>query len=169
MSDRTSALHGNPIPLEGPELKVGDTAPNATVRKDLGADLELSSFNGQARIYSVVPSLDTPVCALQTKRFNEEAANLPDVKFITISADLPVAQARFCGAENIDPAKVIFLSDHKDVDFGRTYGTLLPGLRILSRAVFVVDKNDTLQYVEYVPEISAHPDYDAVLAAAKAL
>jgi thiol peroxidase len=169
MSDRTVALHGNPIALEGTELKVGDVAPNATLRKDLGADIELSAFSGEARIYSVVPSLDTPVCALQTKRFNEEATSLPGVKFITISADLPVAQARFCGAESIDPAKVTFLSDHKDVDFGKKYGTLLPGLRILCRAVFVVDKNDTIQYAEYVPEISAHPDYDAVLAAAKSL
>ncbi len=169
MAARTVALHGNPLELEGPELKVGDKAPNATLRKDLGADLSLSEFSGSARIYSVVPSVDTPVCALQTKRFNEEAAKLETVKFITISADLPVALSRFCGAESIDPAKLICLSDHKDVDFGRAYGTLLPALRIECRAVFVVDANDVLQYVEYVPEISAHPDYDAVLACAKSL
>ncbi len=169
MAERSVALHGNPIPLEGPELKVGDKAPNATLRKDLGSDLSLSEFSGSVRIYSVVPSLDTPVCALQTKRFNEEAGKLENVKFITISTDLPVAMSRFCGAEGVDPAKVICLSDHKDVEFGRTYGTLLPALRIECRAVFVVDANDVLQYVEYVPEISEHPNYDAVLACAKSL
>ncbi|MBI1319384.1 MAG: thiol peroxidase [Candidatus Hydrogenedens sp.] len=169
MSNRTTTLKGNPLDLTGPELKVGDAAPDATLRKDLVSDISLSEFAGKARIYSVVPSVDTPICALQTKRFNEEAANLPDVTFITISADLPVALGRFCGAESIDPEKLICLSDHKDTDFGTKYGTLIPALRIECRALFVVDKNDVLQHVEYVPEIAEHPNYNAALACAKSL
>lgn len=169
MSERFVTLKGNPLALEGPELKVGDAAPNATLRKDLVSDMQLSELAGQVCLYSVVPSLDTPVCALQTKRFNEEAAKMENVKFITISADLPVAQSRFCGAESIDPARVTCLSDHKDVDFGKKYGTLIPALRIDCRALFVVDKNGVLQYVEYVPEIAEHPNYDAALACAASL
>lgn len=166
---RTTTLKGNPLELEGPELKAGDAAPDATLKKDLVSDINLSEFSGTPRVYSVVPSLDTPVCALQTKRFNQEAANLPNVKFITISADLPVAQARFCGAEGINAENLSCLSDHKDLSFGKAYGTLIPGLRIESRAVFVVDKDDKLTYVEYVPEVAEHPNYDAVLEAARSL
>lgn len=166
---RTVTLKGTPLEVEGPELKVGDAAPDATLKKDLVSDISLSEFSGTPRIYSVVPSLDTPVCAMQTKRFNEEAAKLPSVKFITISADLPVAQARFCGAEGIDTERCVTLSDHKDTAFGKAYGTLIPGLRIECRAVFVVGADDKLRYVEYVPEIAEHPNYDAILEAAKAL
>ena len=169
MSDRSVTLKGNPMDLEGPELKVGDAAPVATLKKNLVQDVSLSDHSGKARIYSVVPSLDTPVCAEQTKRFNEEAAGLPDIDFYTISCDLPMAQGRFCGAESIDSDRITMLSDHKDVDFGTKYGTLVPSLRVLSRAVFVVDSNDILQYVEYVPEIAEHPNYDAILACAKGL
>lgn len=166
---RTCTLKGNPLNLAGPELKVGDKAPDATLRKDLVTDFKLSTASGKVRILSVVPSLDTPVCALQTKRFNEEAVNLPNVGFYTISCDLPTAQKRFCGAEGIDPEKLVTLSDHKDLSFGRAYGTLVPDLRLLCRAVFVVDSDDTLRYVEYVPEIGEHPNYDAVLACAHEL
>ena len=169
MSERSVTLRGNAMDLEGPELKVGDPAPNATVKKDLVHDMSLGELSGKTRIYSVVPSLDTPVCAEQTKRFNEEATGLSEVGFYTISCDLPMAQARFCGAESIDTDRITMLSDHKDVDFGTKYGTLVPSLRILSRAVFVVDSNDVLQYVEYVPEIADHPNYDAILACAKGL
>lgn len=169
MATRTCTLKGAELALDGPELKVGDIAPDATVRKDLLTDITLSQASGKARIYSVVLSLDTPVCAEQTKRFNEEMANLPEVDFFTISCDLPVAQARFCGAESIDTDRVTFLSDHKDIEFGTKYGTLVPSLRILCRAVFVVDAGGKLAYVEYVPEIAEHPDYDAILACAKAL
>lgn len=169
MADRTCTLKGNPLKLDGPELKVGDAAPDATLRQDLVSDINLSAFAGKPRIYSVVPSLDTPVCALQTKRFNEEAGNLAGVELITISADLPVAQSRFCGAENIDTDRVKVLSDHKDADFGAKYGTMIPDLRIDCRAVFVVDANDTIQYAEYVPEIADHPNYDAIIACAKSL
>lgn len=169
MADRTVTLKGNPLELAGPQLTVGDPAPNAVLRKDLGADMALSELSGEARIYSVVPSLDTPVCAQQTKRFNEEASTLPGVQFVTISTDLPVAMARFCGAEGIDTSRVLCLSDHLTTDFGEKYGTLIPALRIECRAVFVIDANDTIRYVEYVPEVADHPDYDAVLACAKGL
>lgn len=166
---RTCTLKGNPLNLAGPELKVGDQAPDATLKKDLVTDCQISATRGRVRILSVVPSLDTPVCALQTKRFNEAAANLPNVDFYTISCDLPTAQKRFCGAEGIDPERIITLSDHKDVSFGRAYGVLIPDLRLLCRAVFVVDKDDTLRYAEYVPEIGDHPNYDAALACVRAL
>lgn len=169
MSERSCTLKGNPLPLEGPELKVGDASPDATLRKDLATDVQLSDFGGKVRIISVVPSLDTPVCAQQTKRFNEEAANLPDVDFITVSCDLPMAQGRFCGAEGIDKDRLKTLSDYKDVDFGTKYGTLIPALRVLSRAVFVVGADDTLKYVEYVGEVADHPNYDAILECAKGL
>ncbi len=169
MSGRTTTLKGNPLTLTGPELKAGDAAPDATLKKDLANDAKLSEYGGKPRIISVVPSLDTPVCAQQTKRFNEEAAKMDGVTFITISVDLPVAQSRFCGAESIDTDKVIVLSDHKDVDFSTKYGTLIPELRIDCRAVFVVDAGDTIQYAEYVPEIADHPNYDAALACAKEL
>ena len=169
MSGRQTTLKGNPLGLSGPELKVGDKAPDATLRKDLVSDISLSEFAGKPRVISVVPSLDTPVCAIQTKRFNEEAGNLAGVELITISADLPVAQSRFCGAEGIDAERIKVLSDHKDADFGEKYGTLIPDLRIDCRAVFVVDGNDTIQYAEYVPEIADHPNYDAILECAKSL
>lgn len=166
---RSCTLRGNPLPLDGPELKVGDKAPDATLKKDLLNDFKLSEASGKVRILSVVPSLDTPVCALQTKRFNEEAAKLPNVAFFTISADLPTAQARFCGAEGIDKDKITVLSDHKSMEFGKHYGTLIPSLRIDSRAVFVVGSDDKLHYVEYVGEVADHPDYDKVLASARSL
>ena len=169
MSNRTVTLKGNPLTLSGNEIKVGDSAPDATLRKDLVSDLALGELAGKARILSVVPSLDTPICALQTKRFNEEAANLGSVTFVTISADLPTAQGRFCGAEGIDTDLITVLSDHKDGDFGEKYGTAIPDLGISCRAVFVVDASDTVQYAEYVGEIAEHPNYDAILECARAL
>jgi len=164
---RTCTLKGNPLTLAGPELKVGDTAPDATLKSSLVDDFKLSQAAGRARIFSVVPSLDTPVCALQTKRFNEEAAKLPNVDFYTISVDLPVAMARFCGAEGIDTDKMKVLSDHKDTSFGKAYGTLLPDLRIETRAAFVIGADDKIKYVQYVPEISEHPNYEEILSCAK--
>lgn len=164
---RQCTLKGNPHPLEGPELKVGDNAPDATLKKSLVEEFKLSQTGGRPRVFSVVPSLDTPVCADMTRRFHKEMANLPGVDFYTISCDLPPAQGRFCGAEGIDTSKFKVLSDHRDTSFGRAYGVLIPGLRILSRAVFVVDRNDKLQYVEYVPEVANHPNYEAVVAAAR--
>ena len=164
---RQCTLKGNPLNLEGPELKVGDKAPDATLKKSLVDKVRLSELPARARIYSVVPSLDTPVCAQQTKRFNEEAAKLGSVLFCTISCDLPTAQARFCGAESIDREKLQVLSDHQELSFGKAYGTLIPDLRVECRAVFVVDKGGIIRHVEYVPEVASHPNYDAVLAAAK--
>jgi len=166
---RSCTLQGKPFELAAPELRVGEKAPDATLKRDLLTDFRLGETAGRVRIFSVVPSLDTPVCARQTKRFYEEAAGLPEVGIYAISCDLPTAQARFCGAEGIDPERIVTLSDHKDLSFGRAYGTLIPDLRLLCRAVFVVDRDDTLRYVEYVPEITEQPNYDAVLACVRQL
>ncbi len=166
---RTVTLKGNPLNLAGNEVRSGESAPEATLRKDLVTDFKLSETNGKLRIFSVVPSLDTEICALQTKRFNQEAAKLTDVSFYTISCDLPVAMSRFCGAENIDSKRLQVLSDHKYLEFGYAYGVLIPDIRILCRAVFIVDIKNTLRYVEYVPEITHHPNYDAILAKAREL
>ena len=166
---RTCTLKGKPLNLEGPELKVGSPAPDATLKKSLVDSVKLSDALGKVRIYSVVPSLDTPVCALQTKRFNEEAAKLPNASFYTISCDLPTAQGRFCGAEGIDREKLIVLSDHHETAFGKAYGTLIRELRIECRAAFVVDKAGAIRYAEYVPEVADQPNYAAVLACAKQL
>jgi len=151
------------VELEGPELKPGMKAPDAVLKKTLVDTYKLSEGQGKVRLISVVPSLDTPVCALQTKRFNQEATSHPDVLFYTVSVDLPPAQARFCGAEGIDTTKLVVLSDHYDCAFGRAWGTLIPALRIECRALFVVDRDGVIQYAEYVPEVTDHPNYDAAL------
>ncbi len=166
---RTCTLKGNPLNLEGPQLKVGDKAPDATLKKSLVDSIKISETQGKTRILSVVPSLDTPVCAQQTKRFNEETAKLPSVSFYTISCDLPTAQARFCGAEGIDRERLVVLSDYFDNSFGKAFGTLIRELRVECRAAFVVDKGGVIRYVEYVPEVANHPNYDAILACAKQL
>ncbi len=159
---------GNPLTLIGKELRPGDPAPDATlVNQDL-QPVRLSDYFGKILLISVVPSLDTGVCSAQTKRFNEEASQLPEsVKVLTVSMDLPFAQKRFCGAENID--KIEVLSDHRDGSFGQAYGTLIKELRIESRAVFVVDPQGIIRYVEYVPEITNHPNYDLALQAVRTL
>lgn len=166
---RTCTLKGKPFSLSGPSLKPGDMAPDATLKKGLLESIKISDTRGKPRIFSVVPSLDTPVCAIQTKRFNEEAVKLSGVSLYTVSCDLPTAQARFCGAEGIDKERMQTLSDHADTSFGKAWGTLVPDLRIECRAVFVVDKDDVIRYAEYVPEIADQPNYDAVLEAAKKL
>lgn len=166
---RTVTLKGNPLTLAGAELKVGDKAPDARLRKDLTTDVRISETNGKTRIFSVVPSLDTSVCATQTKRFNQEAANLPDVTIYTISCDLPMAQKRFCESAGINPERVVTLSDHRETAFGQAYGTLIPDLRILSRALFVVDAGGTIRHVEYVPEIATEPNYEAALKVIRGL
>jgi thioredoxin-dependent peroxiredoxin len=149
----------------GPELKPGDKAPDFKAVDDSLKALDLAGTGSGVRIFSVVPSLDTPVCDAQTRRFNEEAGKLPDVTIYTFSMDLPFAQKRWCGAFGIDHVKMV--SDHRDASFGQAYGTLIKDLRILSRAIFVVDKSNTIRYVEYVKEVGEHPSYDAALAAAK--
>jgi thiol peroxidase len=158
---------GNPLTLVGPELKSGDQAPNFEVVDKTMSPVDLGKTSGQVRIFSVVPSLDTPVCDMQTKRFNEEATKLPGIKMYTISMDLPFAQARWCGAFGVD--NVTMLSDHRDASFGANYGTLIKEWRIESRAIFVVDQNNTIQHAEYVKEVADHPNYEAALDKAKAL
>ena len=155
---------GAPLTLVGPELKVGSKAPGfTTVANDL-TPFTLNDARGKTRVISVVPSLDTPVCDAQTRRFNEEAAKLPSsVQILTISMDLPFAQKRWCGAAGIDKIKT--LSDHRDASFGTAYGTLIKELRVLSRAIFIVDASDTIRYAEYVKEMTTHPNYDAALKA----
>ncbi len=165
----TVNFKGKATKLDGPQLKVGDKAPNVTLKKNLLEDMQLGETRGKVRILSVVPSLDTKVCAIQTKRFNEEAAKLPNVDIYTISVDLPPAQARFCGAEGIDPERIKMLSDYKDVAFARAYGTLIPDHRIECRALFVLDKDDTIKHVEYVGEVTQEPNYDAALKVARQL
>ncbi len=159
---------GNPLTLVGPAVTVGAKAPDFQVlAKDL-SPVTLASSAGKIRLVSVVPSLDTPVCDLQTKRFNDEAARMPaNVTVLTLSMDLPFAQARWCGAAHAE--KIQPLSDHRDASFGTAYGVLIKELRLLSRAIFVIDAKDRVQYVEYVKEITEHPAYDAALAAVRAL
>ena len=160
-----TTLKGNPFTLVGPELTAGDKAPTFTaVGNDL-KEVSLANTAGKVRLISVFPSLDRPVCDAQTRRFNQEAANLGDVAILTISMDLPFAQKRWCGAAGVD--KVQLLSDHRDASFSQAYGTLIKELRIDSRAIFVVDGSDTIRYVEYVKEVGDHPNYDAALAATK--
>ena len=165
---RSVTLKGTPQTVEGPELKVGDKAPNFTLQALDLSDVTLQSSTGRVRILSSVPSLDTPVCDMETRKVNEEAAKLSNVDILTISVDLPMAAKRWCGAAGIERVKC--LSDHRTTEFGRNYGVLLKGGkldRFLARAVFVVDKNDKLVHVEYVPEIAQEPNYEAALSAAK--
>src|SRR6266513_4705216 len=167
MPERTGAttMRGNPLTLVGPELKPGDTAPDFSLVDGSMKPVTLKDTGNHVRIISVVPSLDTPVCDAQTKRFNEEAAKLPGVDIITVSMDLPFAQKRWCGAFGVD--KVKMLSDHRDASFGTHYGTLIKELRIESRAIFVLDRSNTVRHVEYVKEVAEHPNYDAALSAAR--
>ncbi len=160
-----TTMRGNPLTLIGPELKPGDTAPDFTLVDNGLKTVTLKDTGNHVRIISVVPSLDTPVCDAQTKRFNEEAAKLPDVDIITVSMDLPFAQKRWCGAFGVD--KVKMLSDHRDGSFGAAYGTLIKDMRIESRAIFVLDQKNKIRHVEYVKEVADFPNYEAALAAAK--
>ncbi|WP_046215657.1 thiol peroxidase [Paenibacillus wulumuqiensis] len=163
-----ATFKGNPITLIGPELKVGDSAPSFTLSKNLLEQASLSDFAGKIKLISVVPSLDTGVCDAQTRRFNEAASELgEDVVVITVSADLPFAQARWCGAAGVD--RVVTLSDYRDNSFGKAYGVLIKEFVIDMRAIFVVDQQDVIQYVEYLPEMSEHPNYDQAINAVKKL
>jgi len=161
-------FHGEPMTVIGPKLEAGDKAPNATLVANDGSTVSLDDYAGKLRLISVVYSLDTGICDLQTHRFNSEAANLgPDAVVLTISTDLPMAQKRWCGAAGID--RVITLSDHRLMSFGDAFGTHIKELRMEQRSIFVIDKDGIVRYVEYVPEVSQHPDYDKALAVAKAL
>jgi len=168
MSERTVTFMGNPLTLLGPELKVGAKAPDFSVLDNSLGPITLANYAGKVKIICAVPSLDTPVCDTETRRFNQEAANLKgDVVVLTISADLPFAQARWCGAAGID--KVVTLSDYRDRAFGNAYGVLIKELMLLTRSIFVLDASDTIRYIQMVPEITNEPDYAAALAAVKPL
>ena len=161
-------LHGNPLTLEGQRFEVGAKAPDVTLlNNDLGP-AKLSDYKGKICVITSVPSLDTPVCDIQTRRFNTEAAGLSDdVVMLTISMDLPFAQKRWCGAAGVD--KLTTLSDHREATFGNAYGLLIRELRLLARAVLVLDREGIIRYMRLVPEVSDEPDYDAALAAVREL
>jgi thiol peroxidase len=159
-------MRGNPLTLVGPELKVGQQAPEFTAVGKGMAPVNLEQFKGKVKIIAAVPSVDTPVCDLELRRFNEEASKLPgDVQILTVSMDLPFAQARWCGAAGVD--KLTTISDWRTADFGNKYGALIKELHLLARAVFVVDRNDKVTYVEYVKEVANPPDFEAALEAAR--
>ncbi len=159
---------GKPTTLVGNEVKVGDKAPDFVVVDNDVKDKKLSDFRGKIIVLASVPSLDTAVCNLETRRFNQEAGALgPDVAILTISMDLPFAQKRWCGAAGV--ANVTTLSDHRDASFGNAYGVLIKESRLLARTIHVVDRDGVVRYVQYVPDLGREPDYDAVLAAVRSL
>ena len=168
MKGRTGlvTIRGNPLTLTGTEARVGDPAPDfEALNNDLGP-VKFSSFRGKVCLISSVPSLDTPVCDTETRRFNKDAAGLhQDVEILTISMDLPFAQKRWCGAEGV--TKLQTLSDHRDASFGMAYGVLIKELRLLARAVFIVDSKGVLRYTQLVKEVTNEPDYAAVWDALK--
>jgi len=161
-----ATFQGNPLTLLGPALKVGDKAPDFKLIDTGLKPVTLADSKGKTRLISVVPSIDTPVCDLQTKRFNQEASKLSaNVAVITVSMDLPFAQGRWCGLAGAD--KVQMLSDYQEHAFGKAYGVLIQELKLLSRAVFVIGPDDKIQYVQYVKEVTEHPDYDKALQSLK--
>ncbi|PYE87816.1 thiol peroxidase [Bacillus sp. 196mf] len=156
---------GNPMQLSGSTLKVGDHAPHFEALTNNLSPVHLETYSGKVKLISVVPSLDTEVCDAQTRHFNQEVSHLENVQFLTISADLPFAQNRWCGTQGME--HVVTLSDHRDLSFGKAYGVILKNLRLLTRAVFVIDSTDTIVYAEYVNEVTHHPNYAAALEAVK--
>ena len=166
MAERVGAItmKGNPLTLIGHEIKVGDQAPDAILVANNLSEVKLSSFKGKKVILSVVPSLDTPVCDLQTRKFNQQALQLTDVAVLTISKDLPFAQKRWCGAAGASAVKT--LSDYRG-NFGETYGVLIKGLGLLARSVFVIDEKGKVTYTQLVKEVTSEPNYDEALKAVK--
>jgi thiol peroxidase len=167
---RTAAvtLKGNPVDLKGRALKVGDEAPDFKLQDNALGEVTLASSSGKTRIIATIPSLDTSVCAMETKKFNDEAKKLSNAEVLVVSMDLPFGAKRWCGAEGVENVKT--LSAHRCTDFGSDYGVLIEGGaldRCLARAIFVVDSSGKIKHVEYVKEISEHPNYEAALAAAK--
>lgn len=159
-------MKGNPVTLLGNEVKVGDKAPDFTALAGLGAPVGLGDLKGKVKVFNVVVSVDTPVCDVQTKRFNKEAAGLGDgVEIVTLSMDLPFALKRYCAAEGIDRVKA--LSDYQNASFGEAYGVLIKENRLLARSIFVVDKNDKVRHAEIVGEITQEPNYEAALKAVR--
>lgn len=169
MEKRTGivTMGGNPVTLLGTEIKVGDKAPNFTAANKDMSQFSLEEVTQRVKIISVVPSIDTNVCELQTTRFNELASELEDTLVITISVDLPFALGRFCAANGID--NVITVSDHKDLSFGTNYGFAMEETRLLARGIVVLDENNEVKHVEYVKEVGTHPDYDKAIEVAKTL
>ena len=170
MTERAQAvtLHGNPLTLVGQEISMGTSAPEVTLLNNELKPVNLSDYRGKVVVISSVPSLDTPVCDMQTRRFNSEAANLgDDVVILTVSMDLPFAQSRWCGAAGVE--QVVTLSDHKEAAFGEAYGLLIKELRLLGRAVIVLDREGVVRYHQLVKEVSEEPDYEAALEAVKSL
>ncbi|HEY5764519.1 MAG TPA: thiol peroxidase [Candidatus Deferrimicrobiaceae bacterium] len=170
MQERTGIVtsKGKPVTLLGPEIRVGDPAPDFTVVDTSLSPVTLGDFRGKVKVISSVTSLDTAVCDVETRRFNQEAASLGEnVVVLTISLDLPFAQRRWCAAAGVDRVKV--LSDYQDRSFAAAYGVLIRESKLLSRSIFVVDGKDVVRYVQHVPEIGQEPDYGAVLAAVKGL
>jgi len=170
MEERKGAvtLRGNPLTLMGKEIRVGDKAPEVELLDNELKPVKLSDYRGKVVVLSSVPSLDTPTCDMETRRFNSEAANLGDsVVILTVSTDLPFAQKRWCGAAGVDKVKT--LSDHRETAFGQAYGVLIRELRLLARSIVVLDKNGVVQYIQHVKEVSQEPDYAAVIAAVKKL
>lgn len=170
MTERSNAVtfKGEPMTLVGAEVRVGDRAPDFRVVGNDLADIECDSLQGKVRVLSVAPSIDTPVCAMQTRTFNKEAAGLSeDVVILSVSLDLPFALKRFCGAEGIE--RVITASDYKYRTFGEAYGALIRELGLLARAVFVIDREGRVAHAEYVSEVTNEPDYTAALKAVKAV
>jgi thiol peroxidase len=166
---RTVTMQGRPVTLTGDEIKVGMTAPDFKVTDNDMLPMKFSrTYKNKVTIISAVPSLDTPVCDLETRRFNTEAEALgPEVNVLTISMDLPFAQKRWCGAAGIKAVRTY--SDYQKADFGKSYGVLIKELRLLARAVFIVDKDGIVKYAQIVPEVSKEPDYTEVLHAVKAM
>lgn len=169
MTERTNVttMRGNPVTLVGQALTVGAQAPDFNVLDNDLAPRSLADYTGKVLILSTVPSLDTPVCDMETRQFNTRAAALgDDIAILTVSMDLPFAQKRWCGAAGVD--KVTTLSDHREASLGLGYGLLIKELRLLARAVLVIDRAGRITHLQIVPEIADEPDYDAVIAAAKA-
>jgi thioredoxin-dependent peroxiredoxin len=168
MATRTVTLHGKSLTLVGSELSLGAVVPDFTVLDQESKEVRLSQFKDKIKVISVTPSLDTPVCDLQLRRFNSEAAQLPaDVVVLNVSMDLPFAIARFCSAAGIDRVKT--LSDHRDASFGNAFGLLIKELRLLARAVLILDRDNRMRYTEVVPELSNHPDYEKALQSLRSL
>jgi len=159
---------GKPITLVGHPVKVGEAAPDAIVVDNEMHTVHLDDFHGKVLIIASVPSLDTEVCNLETRHFNSEAAKLsPDVQILTISMDLPFAQKRWCGTAGVERVKT--LSDHREASFGQAYGVLIKETRLLARAVFVVDKDSIVRYVQMVPDLGQEPQYEPILDTVKKL
>jgi thiol peroxidase len=168
MQERSAAvtMHGNPLTLVGIELNIGDPAPEVELLDNDLKPVKLSAFEGKVCVVTSVPSLDTPTCDMETRRFNEAAGKLgDDVVILTVSMDLPFAQKRWCGAAGVE--SVITLSDHRDAAFGSAFGVLIKELRLLGRSIFVLDRSGIIQYIQNVKELSEEPDYDAVIEATR--